>query len=74
VACQGCSLLFAAPDASLTPHHPLVCSQHELYNKGMSAWNSAQFEPCLEHIVPEASRMLWPRALPGVHVQSLPGI
>ncbi|KAI7846321.1 hypothetical protein COHA_000158 [Chlorella ohadii] len=32
--------------------------QHELYNKGMSAWNSAQFEPCLEHIVPEGADLV----------------
>ena len=48
------------------PRHPTTldchqttaaCSRHEVYNKGMGAWNSAHFEPCLGRIVPQASRL-----------------
>ena len=29
------------------------CRGHELHNQGMGAWNSGQFEPCLERTVPQ---------------------
>ncbi len=34
----------------------LFCRQHEMHNKGMGAWGSEGFEPCLDRIVPQVGQ------------------
>jgi hypothetical protein len=50
------------PSINLAAHSPVPsptscpgCSQHKMHNAGVPAWSSANFEPCVNSVVPQVS-------------------
>lgn len=41
--------------------HSHCCRQHKVFNKGMPAWGSDNFEPCLESIMPQVGWLVAPQ-------------